>query len=770
MRFIFPQMHDIRPRTWRGELDVERIRRIKPLLDLRGIPPVQPSLPRSVKVDTQDIDVAESIAMRRSGSLHPRAQATAIRKPTPQIHQAPSDLPISHVDESLAIPTKLGFVFPWSFAISIFLSMLFVPALAFVGSSWQLEAQLRTQVTSAADTLQAATRAMAAFDTDTAEDAFISAAESFSVARADLSDVGFGILDLLAELPFLTKLSSGKAVLEAGEHMAQAGESLSRAMGTLTALQPSQFFAQVLTFRVEETDAWGAQQSGALFETSLLNAAAHLGAALDSLERVDIAAVPEEYRTKMLLLKEAIPTIRAGVSGMHEHARAVAGMLGMRDVRRYLVLLQNTSELRPTGGFVGNIALITVANGRIVELEVDDSYRFDGQIIDYTVPPEPIQDISASWSLHDANWYRDFPTSAKIAAEFFEAQGGATPDGVFAITSSSIERILKVVGPIPLKAGEEMRAENFVDVLNAVGAAQRPGETTQVRLVADMLPRLLDRIAQANEEEREALAEALREAIAALDVQVWLRDPAEQNLVRSSGLAGEVPKDFLGDILGVVHANVNGYKSERVIGEAVTHRASIDRTGEITVTVDIERHHHGDEAALDFYQQVSKSYTRILVPTGSTLLSASGFTCKPEGAIRARDYEALAYTVHSIVEANEATLLDSPGTCVATGEENGVGVFAGWIFVSPGETVKVSLTYRLPRRLTQSTDSYRLLVLKQPGFVSTFENELRIDPIWEAHWVNSEYDGVEPERAWTHASPLTRNRFFGVVLQKGDSQ
>ena len=59
MKFVVSQMFDIRPRTFSGEVDIERISKIKSLLDLRGIPPVQPSLPRAV--DAWPLDSKEAV-------------------------------------------------------------------------------------------------------------------------------------------------------------------------------------------------------------------------------------------------------------------------------------------------------------------------------------------------------------------------------------------------------------------------------------------------------------------------------------------------------------------------------------------------------------------------------------------------------------------------------------------------------------------------------------------------------------------------------------
>jgi hypothetical protein len=651
-----------------------------------------------------------------------------------------------------------------SFGTMLLLAALLVPAMAFVGSAFSLERTLTAQVADAAQTLEHAAAAMAAMDTDNAQAGFSEARDTFRNAREQLSRLGFGLFSLVAELPVSARLTSGHAVLEGGEHLAQAGESLAAALQLLEAFSPEALVAGALAPPGHAASPVHAQLAGngAAFEEALLRAATHLDAAASAIDRISIDAVPASHRAQVEQLRAGIPLIRSTVHGLHGNARAIAGMLGMRDVRRYLVLLQNTSELRPSGGFVGNVALLTLHQGRLVAFTVEDTYHLDGQIINYTVPPEPLQDISAAWSLHDANWYRDFPETARIASGFYEDTGDATPDGVFAITSHVLEAMLDVTGPVTTDTGITFSAANVVDQLNAIGAAQRPGETTQLRAMADLLPVLLSRLAEAPADTG-ALRERFAAAVTGGDIQMWFRDTDEQQLVSQLGLSGSIPQSFSGDFLAVVHANVNGYKSERVLSETVAHEVFLQEDGSLEVALTINRHHHGDMAKESFYRQVSKSWSRILVPRGAQLLAASGFTCKPDAPLRAVDYAALGYRTVETVQSNETTFVAHPETCVSVGEESGQTTFAGWLFTSPGETTELRLRYRLPFRLSAPADSYRLLVLKQPGFTSAFRTTLHADTRWNIAWHDEHYTATETSISIPQA-PLAENRFWGAVL------
>jgi hypothetical protein len=58
----------------------------------------------------------------------------------------------------------------------------------------------------------------------------------------------------------------------------------------------------------------------------------------------------------------------------------------------YLVLFQNHMELRPTGGFIGNFAEVTVQNGSIVDYNLVNANDFDYQKPGRK-PPQPLQEV-----------------------------------------------------------------------------------------------------------------------------------------------------------------------------------------------------------------------------------------------------------------------------------------------------------------------------------------------------------------------------------------
>lgn len=132
--------------------------------------------------------------------------------------------------------------------------------------------------------------------------------------------------------------------------------------------------------------------------------------------------------------------------------------------KRYLILLQNQMELRPTGGFLGSYAVAKVKNGKLVDVSVQDIYEPDGRVTEYIEPPAPVQEAFnlGTLRLRDANWDPDFPKTARTLLWYFDKAGEGKFDGVIATNLLVFQQALGMIGPVKLiDWGEEITADNL---------------------------------------------------------------------------------------------------------------------------------------------------------------------------------------------------------------------------------------------------------------------------------------------------------------------
>lgn len=139
-------------------------------------------------------------------------------------------------------------------------------------------------------------------------------------------------------------------------------------------------------------------------------------------------------------------------------------ILGQNTKKTYVLFFANNYELRPGGGFIGSFALIQAQNMHISEWRVYDVYDADGQLKARVPPPQAISKYLAQpfYFLRDSAFTGDFPSNVFTAQDFLVKELGIeSVDGAALLTTSSLENILRAVGPLTIpEYGETVNESN----------------------------------------------------------------------------------------------------------------------------------------------------------------------------------------------------------------------------------------------------------------------------------------------------------------------
>ncbi len=584
--------------------------------------------------------------------------------------------------------------------------------LGFAGRVMAVKAVVEARVLVGFKRLAAAEESVENRDLAAARDDFQKASAEFQGARAALGWSGRTALFAARIWPLPSAAKNASRVLEVGGSLAAAGVDLATvaerfvAGGALKSLL-------------------GENQEDILVESreALERATRALDTALASSERISPEHLPAEARERFADLRRVMPVVTAGVRAAKQEFDLWAPMLGSDMPRRYLLVFQNSSELRPTGGFIGSYATVAIDQGRLKEFLVNGIFDPDGQLAVKVVPPRPLQLISTAWATRDANWFFDYPTSAKKIAWFFGKTGEPSVDGVIAFTPEALVRLLSLTGPIAMPAYDEVvSAENFIEVAQReVELEYDPVVNRPKQFLADLVIELLERLRALDPHELGKIISVTADSLAQKDILIYLADPERQAEVARRGFAGAVT-DTSGDYLAVVHTNINGYKSDYVTDDELAHETAIWPDGSTINTVTVKRTHRGGKTPHSFWNQVNAEWLRVYAPLGSELISVSGVTrLESRESI---DYSRAGFQNDADVVAEEAKQRKDPFSGSTIGEEAGKTVFGNWVFVKPGETVTVSYRYRLPFTL-QNGSVHTLVWQKQPGTKARFSHRLQ---------------------------------------------
>jgi hypothetical protein len=424
----------------------------------------------------------------------------------------------------------------------------------------------------------------------------------------------------------------------------------------------------------------------------------------------------EQTRKALDQLDQQLPTLQAALELGEQLPDLLPGLLGKTQPVNYLAVIQNSDELRATGGFISAVGLINVNNGKLSLSSFQDSYAIDSLNATLTAPPEPLSRYmnAAYLLLRDANWWPDFPTSARQLATLYQQHQSQPVDNVLAIDSQAVAYLFEALGPIDLPDyHEQLTAQNFQErlryyylppgtELNAEWWLQRKN------FIKVVLNGLLTRLNEASAHDYLKVANRLGQALGEKHLQIYFGQPELEARLASYGLAGmllnsaplDAAKDqAFQDYLMVIDSNVGFNKinpkieqtgrysvTEASIGSNLfasltltyTNRAGVREGTNPGECVKVVKYDTDYESMMNGCYW---NYLRVYVPEGSKLRQARGF---------AQDNYPISDT------------------------ENGKTVFASQIIVPPGETRTLTFDYVLPGVLN-SSDAYQLAVQKQPG-------------------------------------------------------
>jgi len=576
-----------------------------------------------------------------------------------------------------------------------------------VGAHWNDKDKVLQSSSQAVDNLETAKTDIANFQFAKAANSFALAYDNFSEASGTLNLLGSSLTAWLGDVPGLEQLKSAKNVIEVGQEMSAAGEQVALAlekfyqtnwtsfMGYQTGKRPQSLVTLVSEFR-----------QALVFAQEKVNHSGQL------LAVVETETLPADKQAQFGELKAKLPDLQGFIDNAVEYTDWLIAALGEEAPKKYLLMFENNSELRPTGGFPGSYALIGFNRGLLSDLKVDDIYNIDGQAKENIVPPQELQHITPTWGMRDANWFTDFPTSAKKIMEFYqELNGGPEVDGVITITPTIITRILEVTGPIDLpEYSLRLDSNNFVATIqNEVEYGDNRAQPKQV--VVDFVPRFIKKLSQQDKAQWTKILQIILGGVDEKQVLAYFADPKLEAVVVKNNLAGEV-KTTAGDYLSIVHTNVKGSKTDAVIDNSYNLEVVQLEDGSLEHTLKITRTHKGGREKYGFYNRKNPDWVRVLVPANAKFIGIDGNT-------RVAYQPLISYALGEFKHDPDLTRYEANRERLSGGvesfNETGKKVFAFWLETEPQQSRTVTLRYITPP--ASPTEQYLLLWQKQAGVI-----------------------------------------------------
>ena len=376
------------------------------------------------------------------------------------------------------------------------------------------------------------------------------------------------------------------------------------------------------------------------------------------------------------VLRDTTATLRTAL----QLALLAPEALGSPTPMRYLLLAQKSDELRPTGGFIGNVAFVTLANGELRDLSYLRSYLVEDPTRPRVPAPPPFRRYQhmRDWNLRDAKWHHDFRLSADEIVRFLALNGIDPVAGVLAFDQQALGILLAAIGPVDVPEHDvRVTTANAYTVLEhfAHSTGDRRAWFSDRPFYAALTTAVLDMTTKRLRADPRAVIGALQAMVVEKHLLAAFQNAELQRLAERVGAGGRPPATA-DDLLYIVDAQVDHGAPFRAISQTIHYRLD-PATGRASLTID----YVNTNPPTDTNGHLA-DYLRVYVPAESRLTAVSG-----------------------LADVQPARRVD------------GLTEFAGFLDLPGGGRQRVEFQYWLPPRLPArwSANGYALHVPKQPG-------------------------------------------------------
>lgn len=287
-----------------------------------------------------------------------------------------------------------------------------------------------------------------------------------------------------------------------------------------------------------------------------------------------------EVQTVIPLLAKYIPLLASA-------GPTISYVLGENHLQRYLILFENSGELRATGGFITAYGDLAMNHGKVVGVLAQNIYLLADKIRYRPLAPPLIHRYLYTWHWHirDANWSPNVPSSVADIKRFYDSIPHVPKiNGMFFVTTWFVDQILADVGPITVTTGQgsvAINAQNANYEMEYMAEKSGLTELKRKAFIASMMKRILGRAFSAR---GPVLYKILNTVWTGLNQKLLILnfDNAEaQSLVQRLNWAGTIDRQVAGNYLEVVDENLGGHKDNYFIHEHVM--LSVDKRAHSTL-------------------------------------------------------------------------------------------------------------------------------------------------------------------------------------------
>lgn len=471
----------------------------------------------------------------------------------------------------------------------------------------------------------------------------------------------------------------------------------------------------------------------------------HLNDFHDSLESAGRHARALQLSAESLpFIKNKNDDLNTLADGLEDAAKISAhldSLLGQGGKATYIVFFYNNMELRPGGGFLGSLALVTLDKYSLKEFTVFDVYDADGQLKFHVSPPSPISRYlkQPHYYLRDSAFTPDFPQNVQAARFFLKEELGINDfDGALGLTTTGMSQLLEAFAPIHLPDFDTIvNNDNFYLLAQShAEGSYFPGSKRKKGFLSALSRQLFLKLSEADMAQ---LAKTLRQNLDEKQLVIWTENEKVENELSRLRWGGTlisplcVVKNFscLVNHLFPVDANLGVNKANIFVERKIKHHLKLTTDGKFINKVDFVFKNNSPKDTFPGGDYLN--YFQLYLPADAGNIS-----------VKVNNKDAQSYDLKS---SGEYKVIGLPISIKAT------------------QSSTLTIGYENNDLAPSGRFLYQLMVQKQIGLVNT-DYSLRVDLPNNSVLIDSNFEPVAKTGLVIYNTMLTKDKLFLFEIER----
>lgn len=336
-------------------------------------------------------------------------------------------------------------------------------------------------------------------------------------------------------------------------------------------------------------------------------------------------------------------------------------LLGSVESAKYLVILQNETEMRSSGGLLTAFGILDISNGEVSDIEMEDMWNLQydlwGLAEQGYIYKMPYNNIYGQAYLmnggydgkstcgatearaQDVGLYSDLYVTADYITDYYDLARRFIPakypdyDYVLVINYAFTANLVRLVEPLQVEGLGEVYADNLYDVIKSqTDDPTLAGDPNRKSVIGDIGKAVKEKIETMSVSDFPKVAEIFIKSFQAKDISLAsFENESMQEYFDQYGFTGRTVNDFEGDYFQLSEAQNCSLKLNRWVRNNVQQTVNISDSGTISKSTFVhwtQPQIYSDAFEGQYSVNLSFSYrawVRVIIPVGSYGISSDGY-------------------------------------------------------------------------------------------------------------------------------------------------